>query len=76
MPGLAPREEARQPEAEGQEPEQWRWTDDGGSTVTLDLQRGKLVRWTLVRPEPTGDGEGQTARAAPDSEISDRLTSR
>ena len=62
---------------EGQEPEQWRWTDDGGSTVTLDLQRGKLVRWALVRPEPVGDeGNGQAARAAPDNEISDRLTSR
>lgn len=60
---------------EGVEPEQWRWTDDGGSTVTLDLQRGKLVRWTLVRPPEvdaqavdgtasgtsTGDAEDETA---------------
>lgn len=62
---------------EGEEPEQWRWTDDGGSSVTLALQRGRLVRWTLLRPEPAGDGaDGQTARVAPVSEISDRLTSR
>jgi Flp pilus assembly protein TadB len=35
---------------EGQEPERWRWTDEGGSTVVLELRRGKLVRWELQRP--------------------------
>jgi hypothetical protein len=42
---------------EGDDPERWRWTDDGGVAVTLDLQGGKLVRWTLVRPQ-AGDGSG------------------
>jgi glucose-6-phosphate-specific signal transduction histidine kinase len=36
--------------AEGVEPEQWRWADDGGVSVTLTLQGGKLTRWDLQRP--------------------------
>jgi hypothetical protein len=36
---------------EGVQPEHWRWTDEGGSSVTLELQGGKLQRWTLERPE-------------------------
>lgn len=35
---------------EGVEPERWVWTDDGGVSVTLLLQRGKLVSWELQRP--------------------------
>ncbi len=35
---------------EGEEPERWRWRDDGHSSVTLSLRRGKLVAWTLERP--------------------------
>jgi len=30
----------------------WAWADDGGSEVTLEFKRGKLVKWTLVRPTP------------------------
>jgi hypothetical protein len=30
----------------------WAWADDGGSEVTLEFKGGKLVRWTLVRPDP------------------------
>ena len=37
---------------EGEEPERWRWTDGGGSTVTLELRRGRLTAWQLVRPPP------------------------
>jgi hypothetical protein len=40
------------------DPERWQWGDDGGSTVTLDLRRGKLVGWTLERPpEPAPEPE-------------------
>lgn len=36
---------------EGEEPERFRWTDTGGSAVTADFQGGKLVQWTLQRPQ-------------------------
>lgn len=42
---------------EGEEPERWRWTDGGGSTVTLTLRGGRLVAWELHRPPPP-DGPG------------------
>jgi hypothetical protein len=35
----------------GDNPEAYRWTDPSGSHVTLELQGGKLVRWTLWRPQ-------------------------
>ena len=32
-------------------PETWRWTDEGGSSVTLVFDaKGKLVSWNLDRP--------------------------
>ena len=43
---------------EGVEPERWAWADDGGVSVTLDLQGGKLVSWALQRP-----AEGQAPAA-------------
>ncbi|HTH80204.1 MAG TPA: glycerate kinase [Ramlibacter sp.] len=36
--------------AEGADPEFFRWTDDGGSSVTCEFSRGKLVKWSLERP--------------------------
>ena len=30
----------------------WRWSDDGGASVVLHFERGRLVRWQLERPEP------------------------
>jgi len=31
----------------------WRWRDDGGASVVLHFERGKLVRWGIERaPEP------------------------
>ncbi len=48
---------------EGAEPEVYRWTDNGLSTVEAEFQHGKLVRWRLDRsadtpgpptPEPGG----------------------
>ena len=37
---------------EGAEPEVYRWTDNGQSTVEAEFQHGKLVRWQLARPDP------------------------
>lgn len=36
--------------AEGEEPERWRWTDNGGSSVTVTLQAGRVTAWALHRP--------------------------
>ena len=37
---------------EGAEPEVFRWTDGGHSTVEAEFKNGKLVRWQLARPDP------------------------
>ena len=37
---------------EGADPELYRWTDNGQSTVEAEFQHGKLVRWQLTRPDP------------------------
>ena len=41
----------------------WRWSDDGGASVVLHFERGRLARWQIERaaePEPApplrGDG--------------------
>jgi hypothetical protein len=34
-----------------QQPEVYRWTDPGGSHVTLSFMDGKLHEWTLWRPD-------------------------
>jgi hypothetical protein len=36
---------------ENAQPEIFRWTDGGGSSVTCEFARGKLVKWQLDRPE-------------------------
>ena len=33
------------------EPETWQWADEGGSSVTLVFDKGRLQSWTLHRPE-------------------------
>ncbi|MDO5626063.1 MAG: glycerate kinase [Pseudomonadota bacterium] len=35
---------------DGAEPEILRWQDPGASHVTAEFERGRLVRWRLVRP--------------------------
>ena len=35
---------------EGQQPELFRWTDDGNSFVTCEFRDGRLEKWELVRP--------------------------
>lgn len=44
--------------------ERFRWTDPGGSHVTLDLRGGKAVRWTLWRPQ---DADAQEPARAGDT---------
>lgn len=29
--------------------DRWRWRDDGGAAVVIDLERGRLSRWSLQR---------------------------
>ncbi len=36
--------------AEGEEPERYRWTDNGGSSVTVTLQGGRVIAWDMQRP--------------------------
>ncbi len=43
-------------------PDDWAWSDDGGSAVKLHFERGRLARWALERP-PEGDGTGPDAPA-------------
>jgi len=36
----------------------WRWSDDGGASVFLHFERGKLVRWQIERaPEREADAD-------------------
>jgi hypothetical protein len=35
---------------EGEQPEVYRWTDGGASSVTCEFANGLLVKWTLARP--------------------------
>ena len=35
---------------EGEDPERYRWTDNGGSTVSVTLQAGRVSAWELQRP--------------------------
>ena len=37
------------------DPEIYRWTDGGASSVTCTFNKGKLVKWELVRPVPSDD---------------------
>ena len=32
------------------DPETYRWTDESGVSVTVELAKGRCVRWTLARP--------------------------
>ncbi len=34
------------------DPEVFRWTDTGGSSVTCVFEGGRLLKWKLVRPTP------------------------
>lgn len=38
--------------AKDEQPERYRWTDAGDSSVTCEFRDGKLVHWELRRPDP------------------------
>ena len=47
------------------EPERFRWADEGGDAVTVELVDGKLTRWTLERAASTEAAEtAETDNAA------------
>ena len=50
---------------EGVEPEVFRWTDNGQSSVTAEFQGGKLWRWKLDRPSPEEMTPHQDGASAP-----------
>jgi len=44
----------------------WRWSDDGGASVVLHFERGRLVRWQIERPpEPEAPTPARGGRADP-----------
>ena len=45
--------------AEGADPEIYRWTDGTHSHVTCEFRHGKLVAWTLFRPQDDADAGGE-----------------
>lgn len=45
------------------QPEQYRWTDPSGASVTADFQGGKLLRWNFRRP--AGEAEPTTRPGLP-----------
>jgi hypothetical protein len=47
-------------EAPGQA-EAFRWTDASGAAVTVDLVKGRCVRWSLARPDAAGSAHGRVA---------------
>jgi hypothetical protein len=50
-----------------QQPELYRWTDGSESHVTCEFFGGKLVKWEMVRPQPTESLADQTQTIAPDA---------
>jgi len=42
-------------------PEIYRWTDASASSVTCTFDKGKLVKWELVRPQATEDAAAPPA---------------
>jgi hypothetical protein len=42
--------------AQNEQPEVYRWTDGGASSVTCEFANGRLVKWTLVRPPAEANG--------------------
>ena len=37
--------------AEGEQPERYRWTDNGASSVEVTVAGGKVVGWSMTRPD-------------------------
>ncbi len=52
--------------AENDQPEIFRWTDGGGSSVTCEFADGRLVKWSLDRPpEAANDAHAGPPADAP-----------
>jgi hypothetical protein len=49
------------------EPEVWRWTDDGDVEVEVTFRGGRVAEWVLKRPPPEGDGDPAPGPAGADS---------
>ncbi|MBD3893856.1 glycerate kinase [Hydrogenophaga sp.] len=47
--------------AAGEQPERYRWSDNSGSALTAEFRSGRLLRWTLLRPN-----DGTPAAPPPD----------
>jgi hypothetical protein len=45
---------------EGSE-DDWRWSDDGGASVVLHFERGRLSRWRIERPSELEGGSDAAA---------------
>ena len=43
----------------------WRWSDDGGSSVVLHFERGRLARWRIERPDEPAGGAPEVGGADP-----------
>jgi len=51
---------------DGEQPEQYRWTDGSDSSVTAHFRNGRLVSWDLARPAPEDEtAQAPTTGAAP-----------
>jgi len=50
---------------EGEEPEQFRWTDGSDSSVTASFRGGRLREWTLQRPSAEAAPADPAVDAAP-----------
>lgn len=49
---------------EGQDPEIYRWTDGTDSHVTCEFVAGRLMKWTLQRPQQPAPAAAEPAPAA------------
>ena len=47
--------------AENAQPEVFKWTDEGDSFVTCTFKDGKLIDWTLTRPDPAESDAPETS---------------
>jgi hypothetical protein len=52
---------------ENEQPETYRWTDAGESSLTCEFAKGRLVKWTLVRPPAQADGTESSRDTIPRS---------
>ena len=59
---------------EGAQPEVFRWTDGGGSSVQAEFTHGKLKHWTLSRPDNSASAVGPDSPDSPVDPATQRST--